>query len=346
MAIMKILQKISSPKELALSISTNHFMIVAVAVLAILYFVSKRKVAIYLLDFACYQPPDSCRLPKSMFVEHIFLDNSFDSDCVAFKTKIMEKSGFSEETSIPPSQSYLPIRKSISFDFEEATTVIFSTVTELLKKNKINPKTIDILISNSSLFCPTPSLSAMVVNKFKMRSNIMSFNLSGMGCSAGVLSVALAQDLLRVHRNSLALIVSTEILHPNWYTGKNRSMLLTNCLFRMGGAAILMSSRDQDNKAAKYELKHLVRTNKAQNQNSYACVFQDVDSENNVGVCISKDIINVAGDALKANIATLGPLVLPFSEQFRYGLSPGIANPWREIIHSYPVDVPDVVKLD
>ncbi|XP_038722109.1 probable 3-ketoacyl-CoA synthase 21 [Tripterygium wilfordii] len=43
----------------------------------------------------------------------------------------------------------------------------------------------------------------MVVNKFRMKSNIMSFNLSSMGCRAAVLSVSLA---MRVHHNSLDLI--------------------------------------------------------------------------------------------------------------------------------------------
>ena len=57
---------------------------------------------------------------------------------------------------------------------------------------------VDILIVNCSLFNPTPSLSAMIVNYFKMKSNIVSYNLSGMGCSAGVISISLARELLQV----------------------------------------------------------------------------------------------------------------------------------------------------
>ena len=77
-------------------------------------------------------------------------------------------------------------------------------------------------------------------NNFWMRNNVMSFNLSGRGCSAGIISVGLAKDLWWgcTVRNTLALIVSTETLHLNCYTGKNQSMLLTNCLFRMGSAAM------------------------------------------------------------------------------------------------------------
>ena len=57
---------------------------------------------------------------------------------------------------------------------------------------------IDILVVNCSLFNPTPSLSAMIINHFKMRSNIVSYNLGGMGCSAGVIAISLAKELLQV----------------------------------------------------------------------------------------------------------------------------------------------------
>ncbi len=40
--------------------------------------------------------------------------------------------------------------------------------------------------------------AAMIVNKFKMRSNVVTYNLSGMGCSAGVIAISLARELLQV----------------------------------------------------------------------------------------------------------------------------------------------------
>ena len=61
---------------------------------------------------------------------------------------------------------------------------------------------IDILVVNCSLFNPTPSLSAMIVNHFKMRSNVISYNLGGMGCSAGVIAIGLAKELLQARRCS------------------------------------------------------------------------------------------------------------------------------------------------
>jgi len=308
-------------KLMSTNVSSNHlFAVLLVVGLATLYFACRRKVHIYLIDFNCFCPPSSYRLPKAMFEENNYFDD-MEQEAVDFQSKISAKSGFSDETSIPPSLAQIPKSKALTFALEEAELIMYSAIKDLLQKTKINPKSIDIVITISSIFCPTPSLSSMVVNNFKMRSNIMSFHLSGMGCSAGIIAVGLAKDLLRVHRNSLALIVSTETLSLNWYTGKVPSMLLTNCLFRMGGSAILMSSKVQDKHKAKYELKHIVRTINAYDDQSYACVYQDVDPESKEGVSISKNIVNVCGDVLKKNIASLGPLVLPWREQFLYVVS-------------------------
>lgn len=40
-----------------------------------------------------------------------------------------------------------------------------------------------------------------------------------------------------------------------------------------------------------------------------------------VGVLLSKDLMAIAGHSLKANITTLGPLVLPISEQLLFFLN-------------------------
>ena len=54
---------------------------------------------------------------------------------------------------------------------------------------------------------------------------------------------------------------------------------------------------------------------------SYGCVFQKEDPEGKTGVFLSKELMSIAGHALKANITTLGPLVLPLSEQILFFLN-------------------------
>lgn len=201
---------------------------------------------------------------------------------------------------------------------DETEMVIFSAMDSLFQQTGINPKDIDILIVNCSLFSPTPSISAMVVNKYKMRSNVKSFNLSGMGCSAGLISIDFAKNLLQVHPESYAVVISTEIITPNSYMGKERSMLLPNCLFRMGGAAILLTNKRSQRKHAKYSLLHVIRTHKGSDEKSYRCVTQEEDKEGHVGIALNLDLMVIAANSLKSNISTIGPLVLPVSEQLLF----------------------------
>ncbi|CAL0305005.1 unnamed protein product [Lupinus luteus] len=50
----------------------------------------------------------------------------------------------------------------------------------------------------------------------------------------------------------------------------------------------------------------------------FSCITLDEDDDRKVGVTLSKDLMAVAGDALITNIATVGPLVLPTSEQLLF----------------------------
>lgn len=282
-----------------------------------LYFMSKPR-SVYLVDYACYKPSVDLQVPFSTFMEHSKINLKDNPKAVEFQLRIIERSGLGEETSLPPAIHLIPPNPTMEASRLEAELVILSAMDSLFQKTGLKPKDIDILIVNCSLFSPTPSLSAMIVNKYKLRSNIRSFNLSGMGCSAGLISIDLARDLLQAHPNSNAVVISTEIITPNYYQGKERAMLLPNCLFRMGGAAILLSNKRRDRTRAKYRLVHVVRTHLGGDDKAYRCVYEEEDPQGKVGISLSKDLMAIAAGALKSNITTLGPLVLPASEQLLF----------------------------
>lgn len=291
-----------------------------VVILALTFYYMLRPRSVYLVDYACYKPPSLLRVPFSSFMEHSNLI-VHNQKSVEFQMKILERSGLGEETCLPPAIHYIPPDPSMAAARHESEVIIFSCLDKLFSNTRLKAKDVDILIVNCSLFSPTPSLSAMVVNKYKLRSNIKSFNLSGMGCSAGLISVDLAKDLLQAHANSNAIVVSTEILTPNYYRGSERAMLLPNCLFRMGGAAVLLSNKVAYRRRSKYRLLHVVRTHKGSDDKAFKCVSQAEDKEGHVGISLSKDLMTIAGEALKTNITTMGPLVLPASEQLLFLLS-------------------------
>ncbi|KAL2323765.1 hypothetical protein Fmac_028144 [Flemingia macrophylla] len=285
--------------------------------LATLYFMTRPR-GVYLVDFACYKPQDDCRVTREFFVERSRAIGSFSEENLSFQKKILERSGLGQKTYFPRALLTFPPKPCMAEARKEAEEVMFGAIDQLLAKTRVNPKDIGILVVNCSLFNPTPSLSAVVVNHYKLRGNVLSYNLGGMGCSAGLISIDLAKHLLQVNPNSYALVVSMENITLNWYFGNNRSMLVSNCLFRMGGAAILLSNRSGDRRRAKYQLLHTVRTHKGADGRSYGCVFQEEDEAKKIGVALSKDLMAVAGEALKTNITTLGPLVLPMSEQLLF----------------------------
>ncbi|XVE94707.1 hypothetical protein REPUB_Repub02eG0031900 [Reevesia pubescens] len=289
-----------------------------ILVFGLTVFIMTRPRPVYLVDYSCYRAPDHLKAPYGRFMEHSRLTGDFDESSLEFQRKILERSGLGEETYVPKAMHNIPPTSSMAAAREEAEEVMFGALDILFKNTNVIPKEIGILVVNCSLFNPTPSLSAMIVNKYKLRGNIRSFNLGGMGCSAGVIAVDLAKDLLQVHRNTYAVVVSTENITQNWYFGNKKSMLIPNCLFRVGGSALLLSNKSKDRRRAKYKLIHVVRTHRGADDKAFRCVYQEQDDAGKTGVSLSKDLMAIAGGALKTNITTLGPLVLPISEQLLF----------------------------
>uniref|UniRef100_A0ACD5V8M1 Uncharacterized protein n=1 Tax=Avena sativa TaxID=4498 RepID=A0ACD5V8M1_AVESA len=281
-----------------------------------MYIARKHRRTVYLIDYACSEGIGSCRVPMATFNEHNHLNPFFDDDSVSFMRRMLENSGIGEETRLPPGDFYMPASNSLREARSEAETVVFSAIDDVFAKTGVAPDAVDILVVNCSVFAPVPSISDMIVNRYRLRDDISSVNLSGMGCSAGVISAGLAAGMLQAAAARYALVVSTEIITSNFYVGRERAMQLSNVLFRVGGAAVLLSTSDE---RARFRLSHLVRTSTmGTHDGSYSCVFQEEDGEGNIGVNLSKDLLAVAGESLKANITAVAPLVLPFSEQLLF----------------------------
>ncbi|VAI82412.1 unnamed protein product [Triticum turgidum subsp. durum] len=259
-------------------------------VTTLLYLMSRSR-TVYVVDYACFRPNSNYRISKAAWIENIHHSRSYDD------------SGHLR---------FLTPRAEVELS-------IFTTIDDLLLKTSINLDAIAILIVNCSIFSPTPSLADMIIRRYKLRDNICNVQLSGMGCSAGLIAMGLAKNLLQNSPSSAhALVVSTEILTGTYYTGRKREMQLTNMLFRMGGSAVLLST--SSNKA-RFELAHVVRNCTSSQDNAYRCVSYEEDGEGILGLNLSKDLVDVAGKALGANITTVGRLILPLSVKIAFLLS-------------------------
>ena len=301
--------------------------------------VVSRDSPIYLLSFETFKAPDSWKCDQDEIMEMMKRQQCFTQESLNFLRRILDRSGTGPATAWPPGitkclkpdpddpTKHQITDRSIEASRTEAQIVIFDIVEKALKKANVKPREIDVLIINCSLFSPTPSLCAMVVSQFGMRSDVETYNLSGMGCSASLISVDLAKKLLGRKGSRKALVVSTEIITPNLYHGNERGFLIQNTLFRCGGAAIVLSNNWMDGRRAWYKLLHTVRV-QGSGQAAYECVFETEDENGERGVRLSKDIVKVAGKTMEKNFTMLGPSVLPLSEQakvvwsivLRYGL--------------------------
>ncbi|VAI00652.1 unnamed protein product [Triticum turgidum subsp. durum] len=220
------------------------------------------------------------------FIEHNKHTPSINDRSVRFISRLLERSGLGEETCLPAAHNYVPTHKYCTLDNARAEfeLVVFSAIDDLLAKTGVTPDAISVLVLNCSLFCPTPSLVDVIIKRYNLRSDVRSINLSGMGCSAGLI----------------------------------RAMLLPNCLFRVGGVAALLSTSPAK---ARFRLKHVVRTFTGADDSAYRCVYQEEDEQGNIGINLSKNLMAIAGNSLEANITRIGPLVLPASEQLLFALS-------------------------
>ncbi|CAN6208024.1 unnamed protein product [Urochloa humidicola] len=288
---------------------------------AVIVYIKQRPRAVYLIDYACFRAPNTYRIPYASFVEHVHQISHFSERSIRFMTRLLERSGLGEETSLPTVATYLEGYKYCTLQEarKEVELVIFSVIDDLFAKASIEPTTIDIVVVNCSGFSPTPSMPDMIVNKYKMRSDICNIHLSGMGCSAGLISIDAAKNLLQaMPQGARALVVSTETLTPNFYLGNERAMLLPYCLFRMGASAMLLSTSPEK---ARFRLKCIIQTLTAPDDKSYQCIHQEEDGKENTGVNLSTDLIDVASNTFKTNITTVAPLTLPVSEKLLFAQS-------------------------
>ncbi|KAI8470286.1 MAG: FAE1/Type III polyketide synthase-like protein-domain-containing protein [Monoraphidium minutum] len=274
-----------------------------------------RRRRVYLLDYTVYRAPDSWKVTKKEYDGIVAATANFGPESLQFMSKVLHRSGLGDATYAPPSLTDVPMALNMAASRAEFEAVAIGAVKNLLNKVDVSPKQVGAVITNSSLFNTTPSLSATIMNHFGMGASTINYHLGGMGCSAGVIATDLARQMLLIYPDTYVLVVSTENLTYNWYPGTNRSMLVTNTIFRVGGAALLLSNKRKDSWRSKYELQHVVRINLAADDAAFNCIFEAEDDDGVRGVRLAKELMAVAGQALKKNITTLGPLVLPLSEQ-------------------------------
>lgn len=330
------LRLVSTNLRLSLSCTT-------LVLMPIFYHFLTRPWPVYLLNYSCHKPPSHRKCTYEVAESFVRRTVDFAPEALDFMCNIYLKSGLGDETYAP---GFIFEKDDdvnmLKHAMQEAKEGIFSTVDALFEKTKIDPLSIDVVVVTSGSFSPSPSLSSLVVNHYKLRPDVKTYNLSGMGCSSGVMSIDLAARILRgTCKIQNILVVINESITSNWYKGDSRPMLVTNCIFRVGCASALITNNPSHRRVAKMELLHSLRTHHGVDDSSYKAAFQEEDDKGKTGISLTKDLIRVAGINLSQHIRILSPRVLPLSQLVHYAYSKILAVSTGE--PSKPI-VPDFTK--
>ncbi|KAF5751495.1 3-ketoacyl-CoA synthase 12 [Tripterygium wilfordii] len=279
----------------------------------------KRDQECYILDYECYKPSDDRMVDTEFSGEVIKRQKALGLIEYKFLLKAIVSSGLGEQTYAPrimfEGREENPTLQDGILEMQE---FFQDTIQKLLTRSGISAQEIDVLVVNVSMLPIAPSLSAMIVNHYKMREDIKVFNLTGMGCSASLISVNIVQSIFKSYKNKYALVVTSESLSPNWYSGNDRSMILSNCLFRSGGCAVLLTNNRALKNKSMLKLKCLVRTHHGSKDDSYNCCIQTEDSQGRQGFHLDKSLPKAATRALVDNLKVIAPKILPISELIRF----------------------------
>ncbi|KAJ6708966.1 3-KETOACYL-COA SYNTHASE 2-LIKE [Salix koriyanagi] len=163
------------------------FCLTLIALLLSRIFDSKPSRKVFLLDFACYKPPAGLTWSKELVIERARQAcTNLSEETLEFMEKLLEKSGLGPSTYLPDAFRRDPPNECLDDARNESEMVIFGAVDELLAKTGVKGEDIGIVIVNCGVLEAAPSLSAMIVNRYKLGDKVASYDLSGMGCSAGL----------------------------------------------------------------------------------------------------------------------------------------------------------------
>ncbi|KAL6516491.1 3-ketoacyl-CoA synthase 12 [Orobanche gracilis] len=279
----------------------------------------RRHQACYILDYECYKPTPDRRLSTKISGDVIRRNKHLGLHEYKFLLKAIVSSGIGEETYGPrmvfESREASP---NLADGLLEMDEFFMDTIDKLFKRTQISPSEIDVLVVNISMLATIPSLSSRIINSYKMREDLKVYNLSGMGCSASLISINIVQNIFKTRRNSKALMVTSESLSLNWYSGNDRSMILANCLFRSGGCAVILTNEPSLKNNAMLKLNCLVRTHQGARDESYDCCIQKEDGKGFVGFHLGRNLPKAATRAFVDNLQVIAPKILPVGEIVRF----------------------------
>lgn len=164
--------------------------------------------------------------------------------------KLFEGAGVNKRFSIMDADEVF-----LNTSFEEKNDIYAREVINLgeqallnsLRKANLQPTDIDYIITVSCTGIMIPSLDAYLINRLKMRQDIVRLPVTEMGCAAGVSGIIYAKNFLKANPNKRAAVIAVEsptaTFQLNDYSMTN---IVSAALFGDGAASVILSSYEDE----------------------------------------------------------------------------------------------------
>jgi predicted naringenin-chalcone synthase len=149
-----------------------------------------------------------------------------------------------------------PIEVFTKTSFEERNDIYAREVIDLgekvlekaLLKSKWKPEDIDFIITVSCTGIMIPSLDAYLINKLKLRQDIVRLPVTEMGCAAGVSGIIYANNFLKANPGKRAAVIAVESPTATFQLDDfSMANIVSAAIFGDGAACVMLSSHPDDN---------------------------------------------------------------------------------------------------
>jgi predicted naringenin-chalcone synthase len=148
-----------------------------------------------------------------------------------------------------------PIEVFTKTSFEERNDIYVREVIDLgekvlekaLEKANWRPQDLDYIITVSCTGIMIPSLDAYLINKLKLRQDIVRLPVTEMGCAAGISGIIYAKNFLQANPGKRAAVIAVESPTATFQLDDySMANIVSAAIFGDGAACVLLSSHEDD----------------------------------------------------------------------------------------------------
>lgn len=152
-----------------------------------------------------------------------------------------------------------PLEVFTATSFEDKNDIYVREVIDLgekvlkkaLEKAQWKPKDLDYIITVSCTGIMIPSLDAYLINKLKLRQDIIRLPVTEMGCAAGISGIIYARNFLKANPGKRAAVIAVESPTATFQLDDfSMANIVSAAIFGDGAACALLSSVEADQGAS------------------------------------------------------------------------------------------------